>query len=345
MTPSWLVFARIVLLWSISGAAFAAQYKLAPTPQTVAWGYYWAEAKPVLTIQSGDTVQIQTVSGNPETLEKAGVPAAQIQPELRRLHAEVPKESRGPGGHLLTGPIAITGAQPGDVLEVRIREIRMDVPYAYNGFGRAGFLADLFPPGNTRIIALDRTRKMGHFAAGIDIPLKPFFGSMGVAPPASDGKINSAPPGIHAGNLDNKELVAGTTLFIPVHAPGALFEVGDGHAGQGDGEVDITAMETSLTGVFEFIVRHDMHLKWPRAETPTHYITMGLDPDLTQAARLCTLETIDFLVNEKKLTREEAYALTSVAIDLEITQLVDGTRGVHAMIAKSLFHAAAEPRP
>ena len=178
---------------------------------------------------------------------------------------------------------------------------------------------------------------IGHFAPGIDIPLKPFFGSMGVAPPESAGKINSAPPGTHAGNLDNKELVAGTTLFIPVHAPGALFEVGDGHAGMGNGEVDITAMETSLTGVFQFIVHHDMHLKWPRAETPTHYIIMGLDPDLTVATRLCVLETIDFLVNEKKLSRDDAYALTSVAIDLAITQVVDGTKGVHAMIPKSIF--------
>ena len=145
--------------------------------------------------------------------------------------------------------------------------------------------------------------------------------------------------GIHAGNLDNKELVAGTTLFIPVHAAGALFEAGDGHAGMGNGEVDITALETSLTGVFQFIVRHDMHLQWPRAETPSHYITMGLDPDLTQAARICTLETIDFLADKMKLSREDAYALTSVAVDLEITQLVDGTKGVHAMIPKSLFAA------
>jgi acetamidase/formamidase len=203
--------------------------------------------------------------------------------------------------------------------------------------GRAGFLADVFTQGRTKVIPLDREHRIGHFGGGIDIPLKPFFGSMGIAPPESAGRVNSAPPGVHAGNLDNKELVAGTTLFIPVHAPGALFEVGDGHAGMGNGEVDITAMETSLTGVFQFIVRHDMHLTWPRAETPTHYITMGLDPDLTQAARICALETIDFLVNEKKLSREDAYALTSVAIDLEITQLVDGTKGVHAMIPKSLF--------
>src|ERR1700676_4999805 len=175
-----------------------------------------------------------------------------------------------------------------------------------------------------KIIPLDRVRKVGSFAPGIELPLKPFFGSMGIAPPEASGKVNSAPPGIHAGNLDNKELVAGTTLFIPVHAPGALFEVGDGHAGQGNGEVDITAMETSLTGVFQFIVRHDLHLKWPRGETPTHYITMGLDPDLTAATKLAVHETLDFLVTEKKLSREDAYMLTSVAVDFCITQLVDG---------------------
>ncbi len=315
----------------------AANYQLKAGPQTLAWGYYWAGAKPVLTVKSGDIVEIQTVSGNPQTLERAGLPPDQIQPELRQIYAGIPQENRGPGGHLLTGPIAIEGAEPGDVLEVRIRSIRLDLPYAYNSSGRNGFLADVFPQGRTKIIPIDRKRMIGHFGEGIDLPLKPFFGSMGIAPPEAAGKINSAPPGIHAGNLDNKELVAGTTLFIPVHAMGALFEVGDGHAGQGNGEVDITALETSLTGVFQFIVRHDMHLKWPRAETPTHYITMGLDPDLTQAARLCVLETIDFLTNEKKLSREDAYALTSVAVDLEITQLVDGTKGVHAMIAKSVL--------
>jgi len=327
----------LLTLAAVAAALPAAEYKLKVTPETLAWGYYWAGAKPVLSVQSGDTVEIQTVSGNPATLEAAGLPAGQIQPELRRLYAEVPAESKGPGGHLLTGPIAIAGAQPGDVLEVRIREIRLDVPYAYNSAGRNGFLADVFPQGRTKIIPLDRKRMIGQFAPGIDVPLKPFFGSMGIAPPESAGRVNSAPPGMHAGNLDNKELVAGTTLYIPVHAPGALFEVGDGHAGQGNGEVDITAMETSLTGVFQFIVHHDKHLKWPRAETPTHYITMGLDPDLTQAARLCALETIDFLVDEKHLSRDDAYALTSVAINLEITQLVDGTKGVHAMIPKSLF--------
>jgi acetamidase/formamidase len=316
----------------------AADHKLKATPENIAWGYYWSQAKPVLNVRSGDVVEIQTVSGNPMNLERAGLAAADISADLRAVYDKLPREARGPGGHLLTGPIFIEGAQPGDVLEVRIREIRMDVPYAYNSFRPgAGFLPDDFPQARTRIIPLDRERKIGHFAPGLDIPLKPFFGSMGIAPPESMGKVNSAPPGIHAGNMDNRELVAGTTLFIPVHAAGALFEVGDGHAGQGNGEVDITAMETSLTGVFQFIVRKDMKLKWPRAETPTHYITMGLDPDLTEATRIAVRETLDFLVTEKKMTREDAYMLTSIAIDFAITQLVDGTKGVHGMIAKSLF--------
>jgi acetamidase/formamidase len=330
----------LLITLCISSALSGAEHKVKASPESIAWGNYWAGAKPLLTVMSGDTVEIQTVSGDPQVLERAGVPADQIQPELRKIRAGVPKENRGPGGHLLTGPVAIEGAQPGDVLEVRIREIRLDVPYAYNTAGRAGFLSDAFPIGVTKIIALDRARMIGRFAPGIEIPLRPFFGSMGLAPAETAGKINSGPPGTHAGNLDNKELVAGTTLFIPVQAPGALFEVGDGHAGQGDGEVDITAMETSLTGVFQFILHKNMPLKWPRAETPTHYIAMGLDPDLTQATRICIFETIDFLVNEKKLTRDEAYALTSVAVDLRITQLVDGTKGVHAMIAKSLFTSA-----
>ena len=326
----------IVLLTSV--LASAAEHQLKAKPENIAWGYYWSAAKPVLKIKSGDIVEIQTVSGNPMNLERAGLKLDDIQPELRAVNNGVPRDARGPGGHILTGPIFIEGAMPGDVLELRILEIKMDVPYAYNSFRPgAGFLPEDFKEARTKIIPLDRERKIGRFGPGLDIPLKPFFGSMGVAPPEAMGKVNSAPPGIHAGNLDNKELVAGTTLFIPVHIGGALFEVGDGHAGQGNGEVDITAMETSLTGTFQFVVRKDMKLKWPRAETPTHYITMGLDPDLTEATKIAVRETLDFLVTEKKMTREDAYMFTSVAIDFAITQLVDGTKGVHGMIAKSLF--------
>jgi acetamidase/formamidase len=320
--------------------ASGAEYTLKARPDTIAWGYYSASAKPVLRIRSGDAVTIQTVSGNPDRLMEAGLKPDLIEPELRAVYEEV--KDRGPGGHILTGPIYVDAAQAGDVLEVRILEVRPSVPYSYNAFRPgAGLLTDDFTHARMKIVPLDLKRGVARFAEGIEIPLHPFFGSMGVAPPENSGRINSAPPGTHAGNLDNKHLVAGTTLYIPVHAPGALFEVGDGHAAQGNGEVDITALETSLWGKFQFIVRKDMHLKWPRAETPAHYITMGLDPDLSEAMKLAARETIDFLVNEKHLSRDEAYMLASVAVDFEVTQVVDGTKGVHGMIPKSIFKQAA----
>jgi acetamidase/formamidase len=312
---------------------------LPASPSTVAWGYYWSKAKPVLTVHSGDTVRIQTLStcGPSERLEASGVAAKDIPAYNATIYEQV--KDRGPGGHILTGPVAIADAVPGDVLEIQIEKIDIDVPFACNGFsvGR-GFLPNDFPYGRRKIIPLDREKMLAHFGPGVEIPLHPFFGSMGVAPPESAGKYDSAPPWMHAGNIDNKELVAGTTLFIPVHAPGALFEVGDGHAGQGNGEVDITAMETFLTGTFRFIVHKDQHLLWPRAETPTSYISMGFSPDLKTATEMAVRNMIDFLVAEKHLSRDDAYMLTSVAVDVDITQLVDGNVGVHAICPKGIFH-------
>jgi acetamidase/formamidase len=320
-------------------AAHAADYELKATPANVVWGYYSAAAKPVLRIKSGDTVTIQTmITNSPERLIQSGVKPEDVQPELKAIYAEV--KDKGPGGHILTGPIFIEGAEPGDALEVRIQRIELSIPYAYNGFSnRSGVLAGTgdFTNSVTRIIPLDRGRMVAHFAENIEIPLHPFFGSMGVAPPESAGRISSAPPGTHAGNLDNKDLVAGTKLFIPVHAPGALFEVGDGHAGQGNGEVDITALETALVGTFQFVVHKGMNLKWPRAETPTHWIAMGIDKDLNEALKIAVREAIDFLATEKHMSREDAYMLCSTAVDFNVTQAVDGTKGIHAMIPKSLF--------
>lgn len=318
---------------------------LPASPSTVAWGYYWSKAKPVLTVHSGDSVRIQTLStcGPNERLEAGGVAAKDIPAYNATIYDQV--KDRGPGGHILTGPVAIADAEPGDVLEVQIEKIDIDVPFACNGFsvGR-GFLPNDFPYGRRKIIPLDRDKMMAHFGPGVEIPLHPFFGSMGVAPPESAGRYDSAPPWMHAGNIDNKELVAGTTLFIPVHAPGALFEVGDGHAGQGNGEVDITAMETFLTGTFRFIVHKDQHLLWPRAETPTSYISMGFSPDLKTATEMAVRNMIDFLVTEKHLSRDDAYMLTSVAIDVDITQLVDGNVGVHAICPKGIFVAIPDSR-
>ena len=327
-----------------STLAAHAQHKLVPTPTTVAWGYYDAAAAPVLRIKSGETVNVHTlITSTPARLEGAGVAPAQVEPALRDITEHV--TNKGPGGHILTGPIFVEGAEPGDVLEVRIQSIKLAIPYAYNAFGpKSGFIPEDFPYARMKIIPLDAKKMVAHFAPGIDVPLRPFFGSMGVAPPAAAGRLNSAPPGIHGGNLDNKELVAGTTLYLPVHAAGALFFVGDGHAGQGNGEVDITALETSLTGTLQFIVRKDLHQTLPRAETPTAYISMGLNEDLTLAAKDAVREMIAFLVTEKGLTRDEAYMLCSVAGDLNTTQVVDGTRGAHMMLPKSIFKQAPKAK-
>jgi acetamidase/formamidase len=330
---------RLVLFCIICASQWcvAADLELKATPQTVVWGYYSASAKPALRIHSGDTVRIETMStGSPAQFEAAGVPPNQISEAFRSIFKEV--NDRGPGRHILTGPVYVEGAEPGDVLEVRIRKIELASPFAYNGFRPgSGFLPDDFPYQRTKIIPLDRARMMARFSDSIEIPIKPFFGSMGVAPPEITGRISSNPPWFHAGNIDNRELVEGTTLYIPVHVKGALFEVGDGHAGQGNGEVDITAMETQLTGTFQFVVRKDTRLTWPRAETPAYYITMGFHEDLTEATKLAIREAIDFLMSEKHLSRDEAYMLSSVAVDFCITQLVDGNKGVHAMIPKSIF--------
>ena len=334
--------ASILLIICLVACAHAQQtHVLKPTPKTVAWGYYAATTTPVLRIKSGDTVEAHTlITSTPPRLEGAGVKPDQIEPALREIFTTV--TDKGPGGHILTGPIYIEGAEIGDVLEVRIQSIKLAIPYAYTAFRPgAGFLPEDFPTSQMKIIPLDEKRMIGRFSDNIEIPLRPFFGSMGVAPPAASGRISSAPPGIHAGNLDNKELVAGTTLFIPIHAPGALFQVGDGHAAQGNGEVCITALETSLVGKLQFIVRKDMKLRWPRAETPTAFMTMGIDEDLTAATKIAVREMIDFLVTEKKLSRDDAYMLASVAADLSIMQLVDGTKGVHAMIPKAIFRSGS----
>jgi acetamidase/formamidase len=333
-----LLAAAAPFLLAAFAAGQTAPATLSATPSTVVWGYYSSKAKPILTVHSGDTVRVQTLStcGSTERLLSEGVAASDIPSYNAEIYREV--KDKGPGGHILTGPIDIAEAESGDVLEVQILKIDLDVPWACNGFAAGrGFLPNDYPYGRSKIIPLDREKMLAKFAPGIEIPLRPFFGSMGVAPPESAGRVDSAPPWMHAGNMDNKELVAGTTLFIPVHAKGALFEVGDGHAGQGNGEVDITALETFLTGTFRFVVHKDQHLLWPRAETPTAYISMGFSPDLKEATTLAVRDMINFLVEQKHLSRDEAYMLTSVAVDVDITQLVDGNVGVHAMCPKAIF--------
>src|SRR4030081_1959535 len=311
-------------------------YQLKPTPKTVTWGYYDAKTPPVLRIKSGDTVEIQTlVTSSPERFENAGMSPDRIEQPLRDIFREV--KEKGPGGHILTGPVYVEGALPGDVLEVKVLSIDFSLDYGYNGC--SGILPENCDRAVTaRIIPIDAKKMSAQFAPGIVIPLRPFFGSMGVAPAPEAGRVSSNPPGRHAGNLDNNELVAGSTLYIPVFARGALFEVGDGHVAQGDGEVDQTAIETSLRGRLQLTVRKDMKLTWPRAQTPTDYISMATDPDLNVATRTAIQEMVDFLVTEKQLTHHAAYQLVSIAGNVAITQLVDKPNvGVHVRLPKSIF--------
>ncbi len=313
-------------------------HRLEATPATVAYGYYWADAPPVLRIASGDIIDVDTLLTNtPTGLAKAGVPDDKIQASLKVIVDEVTGDRRGPGGHILTGPVYVEGAEPGDVLEVKILSIELPLDYGYNGCG--GYLPENCDTGRpSMIIALDRKKMTAEFLPGIVIPLKPFYGSIGISPAAELGRVSSNPPGRHAGNLDNRELVAGSTLYIPVFARGALFEIGDGHAAQGDGEVDQTAIETSLRGRLELTVRKDMKLTWPRAETPTDYISMATDPDLVIATKTAIQEMVDFLVSQKSLTRHQAYQLVSIAGNVAITQLVDKPNvGVHVKLPKSIF--------
>ena len=325
------------LLLAPARSVSAETHELKLSPANVHWGYYDARVPPVLRIASGDTVRVETmVAGGLERLKLVGVSDSEIPDALKQVEKAV--TDRGPGAHPLTGPTYVVGAEPGDVLEVHILGFEFLHPFGVTGFRPgSGALPDDFPYARFRRIPIDPHAGTAAFRPGVTLKLAPFWGSIGVAPPSVVHRLSSGPPGSHAGNLDNKELVAGSTLYLPVHVPGALISFGDGHALQGDGEVTITALETSLRGTVQIFVRKGNQIRWPRAETPTHFITMGLHPDLNEAARMATREMIDFLVSKKGMSRDEAYILCSLAVDLRVTQVVDETKGIHAMLPKSIF--------
>jgi acetamidase/formamidase len=307
------------------------EHHLRAGAETSHWGYFDATVPPALHVQSGDTVTIDTVTGSPNVLPD---PAKfHVPPEVLEIHEKVT-----PGGpHILTGPVFVEGAKPGSVLEVRIKEVELYQDWGFNLILPAlGTLTYDFDESRHVNIPLDKERNVATLSWGLELPLAPFFGVMGLAPPKGWGRISSVAPQISGGNLDNKELVAGTTLYLPVFNEGGLFSCGDGHGAQGDGEVCITAIETALRGTFEFIVRDDIKLARPRAETPTHYITMGMDPDLDQCAVTALREMIDLLGKKAGLSKADAYMLCSLAGDLHITQTVNGSKGVHMMMAKTL---------
>ncbi len=338
--PTFVTLGALLLLAVVLSAQTSTpkSHRLEATPATVAYGYYWSEARPVLRIASGDIIDVDTLlTSNPMALARAGVPDNKIQESLKAIVSEVTGDRRGPGGHILTGPVYVEGAAPGDALEVKILSIDFAIDYGYNGC--SGFMpenCDRNVPMN--IVPLDKKTMTAEFFPGIVVPLRPFYGSMGVAPAPELGRVSSNPPGKHAGNLDNKELVVGSVLLIPVFVPGALFEIGDGHAAQGDGEVDQTAIETSLRGRIQLTVRKGMKLNWPRAETASDYISMAADPDLAIATKTAIQEMVDFLAETKHLSQHQAYQLVSVAGNVAVTQLVDKPNvGVHVRMPKNIF--------
>lgn len=307
--------------------------RLACTPQTVHWGYFDAALAPALTIDNGGEVTITSVSGGAEQMPK---PPFVVPPELPAIHREVTR--RIVPGHICTGPVAVRGARAGQVLQVDILSIAPAYDWGFNVVRPlAGALPHDFPEQRLIHIALDRANNVWRLPWGQEVPCRPFFGVMSTAPPANWGVVSTLPPRQNGGNLDNKELVAGTTLYLPIFTDGALFSVGDGHGAQGDGEVCVTAVETGLTGTFRLTARDDMTLAWPMAETPTHMITMAFDPDLDDCVVLALRQMLDLVCARTTLDRYQAYSLASLAADLRITQVVNGNKGVHCMLEKRYF--------
>ena len=313
------------------------QHSLAATPQTVQIGQFDASFPPVLTVRSGDTVAIECVSGRLNVLPPAD--SGLIVPEA--LSAIIAANPSPPPGHIVTGPIAIEGAEPGDALEIRIDAIEPGANWGYNVIRPlTGTLPEDFHETVLMHIPVDHTRRTCTLPWGTELALAPFFGVMGVAPPPAFGTIASKEPRLHGGNLDNKELVAGSSLFLPVWVPGACFSVGDGHGVQGDGEVCVTALEMCLNGRFTFVLHKQADgpvLHYPRAETPTHFISMGMHEDMDQAMKTALREMIAFICARSNLSREQAYQFCSLAVDFHVTQSVNGEKGVHGMLRKGLL--------
>ncbi len=313
-----------------------AHHHLSASPETCHWGWFDAAMPPVLTISSGDTVTVGTVSGAPEDLPGDGY---HVPPELLDIHAR--SERRMPG-HLLTGPIAVEGAEPGDVLEIRLHNIRLRQDWGYTKVRPlAGALPEDFDEPDRMTVDLDAERNIGRLPWGTELPLRPFFGVIGVAPPPGWGPISTIQPRKNGGNLDNKELIAGTTLYLPVWTEGGKLSLGDGHGVQGDGEVCVTAIETALEGDIEVHLRKDLDLDYPRAESPDARITMGMSADLDDAASHALRQMIDWTVETTNLSRSQAFMLMSLAADVRVTQLVNQEKGIHVVLPKSALGGAA----
>ena len=303
--------------------------------KTVHWGFLSAEINPVLNINSGDEVEITSVSGPPEVTKNSPY---KVKESLLEIHE---KSVRGTlqGGHICTGPIEVRGSKTGDVVEIEILSIELDSDWAYTGVAPLkGALPDDFNARQMSYLEIDRAKKIAKTPWNMEVDLDPFFGLIATAPPMEWGKLSTVPPRQNGGNMDNKELKVGTTLYLPVFENGAMVSIGDGHGTQGDGEICTAAVEMDMRGKFKITNRTDMEITWPIAENNDYFITMAFDPDLDECVKITTREMINFLSEFCGLTRADAYTLLSYVGDLRITQVVNGNKGVHLMIPKKYFH-------
>src|SRR5215468_7916389 len=329
-----------------------ADHTLRSTPDTVVWGYFAADIPPVLRIKSGQTVRIDTVShsgiNTPEPVVsffgKAGIPPDQVLKDAIDIQQKA-NRPRGASAHVLTGPIYVEEAEPGDMLEVRILALEPRVPYGVNNSNRGtGVLPELLTAPAPKVIKFDMARNVALFSNDIEVPLVPFMGVMAVAPARDTWLISSRPPGSYGGNMNFNKLTAGATLYLPVFHNGAQFFTGDSHAVQGDGEINGTAIEASLTGTFQFIVHKGAgrNMRWPRAEDATHYYAMGMDLDLDVAMKQAAQETVNFLRDRKGLSARDAYALASIAVDFRVAEAVDAVQMIYGAIPKKIFKSNPE---
>ncbi|PZV09056.1 MAG: acetamidase [Leptolyngbya sp.] len=352
-----LLVATVWSSWFSPAAAQYETYEVKSVPGNVIWGeLFKPDSKPILTVKSGDRIRMETVSHEgivPDQgdtikfLTGGGIKEEDILPDQLTIKSTVPKS--GPGPHVITGPIYVEGAEPGDVLEIKTVDIEYRAPYGVisNRHGK-GSLPGEYPendaPIYTKIIPIDAEREIGIFKPSnglpdLEIPLKPFMGLMGVVPAAVEDAANSVPPGLYGGNVDIKHLGRGSSLYLPVQVPGALFYSGDPHCAQGNGEVALTAIECSLLPTFELVLHKDMELPAPMGETADAWIAVGLDTDLNEAMKKSVREYLRIMEEKYGLTKADALLYGSADIDFEVSQVVDIVKGIHGVIPKDRFTA------
>lgn len=359
----FLICGIVSTFWLLPVKAASRTYQVFSTPQNAIWGeLFKPDSRPIARVKSGDRVVMQTIShegilpDQGDTIAFLGNGGIPQNPKSRVLKNQVLQDQlivkaklkkTGPGPHVITGPIYVEGAEPGDVLEIKTIAINYRSPYGVisNRHGR-GALPDEYPlngaPLYSKVIAIDAKREVGIFQPennlpALEIPLKPFMGIMGVVPANLVDAANSIPPGLYGGNVDIKLLGRGSSLYVPVQVPGALFYSGDPHCAQANGEVALTAIECSLTPTFELVVHKNMKLTAPRGETKDAWIAVGLDKDLDEAMKKSVREYLQIANEKYGMSQQDALMFGSAAIDFDVSQVVDIVKGIHGTIPKLMF--------